>query len=48
MVNALLKREVHVNKETLEGWTPLTLSVLRGQKAVFALLLKEKQLDVNK
>lgn len=47
VVENLLLRQVHINKETLEGWTPLQLTVLKGQNQIFQTLLKEKQLDVN-
>lgn len=47
VVQCFLARAAQINKESLEGWTPLQLALLKHQSAVVALLLGDKQLDVN-
>jgi len=46
-VEEFLRRDLNVNKQSLEGWTGLQLAVTKNQIEIIRVLLKEVTLDIN-
>ena len=42
-----MKRDVNLDKQSLEGWSGLQLAVTKNQIEIIKVLLKEVRLDVN-